>query len=163
LDDEETLQGSTAPSGVPSLNQVNAAVVAISDATSEKRTVLTIDLSTPDSETSDSDAMATDNKDERLSLAELTQAAKHVQKLLKCIMVFQQGLESNKPSQVHKNRLVNKIYQRFCRKWEESVVVESNTAPVAYAGMSPTQLHRKNRACRACISCSRQKIAVKEL
>jgi hypothetical protein len=135
LDDDETLHGSTTRSRVSSMNQATAAAVATSDATSGKSNILTIDLSTPDSDTSDSDATATDEEDEHLSIAELTQAAKHIQKLLKRITVLQHSFANgNQPSSVHKKRRVHKMYQRFCRKWEESVVVGPEVGSVSDAG-----------------------------
>jgi hypothetical protein len=126
LDDGKTLQGSTVPSRVPTLDQANVSALGKVDTPAEKSNTIKIDISATDSETSDNDATVTDEEDEHLSLAELAQAAKHVHKLLKRITVLQRSFESDQKSMVHKKRRVHKIYQRFCRKWESNIVIEPN-------------------------------------
>jgi hypothetical protein len=136
LDDEETLQGSTAPSRVPTLELMfgappaNAPAEKTVDNEEPTTNILNIDLSAPDSDTSDSDASATDDDEgEDLSLEDLVKAAKHAQKLLKRITVLQKSFDGTQKSKVHKKKRVHKMYMRFRKNWEEHLVPFSNPPP----------------------------------
>ncbi|KAH6644270.1 hypothetical protein C7974DRAFT_407964 [Boeremia exigua] len=91
--------------------------------------VLAIDLFAnlgPD--TSDSDAMTPDDahsisEASPLTLADLAACAAQVQKLLKRIVAMQEVLKSGQTVQHHHKRRMNKVYQRFCRKFEANIDV----------------------------------------
>jgi hypothetical protein len=137
LDDEETLQGSSAPSRVPTLELMfNAQTVKPStpqntDAQTDSSLVTAYPAATDDSEICESDSTMTDDDDEHLSLEELAKAARHVQKLLKRITTLQKTYDSSHKSKLHKKRRVHKIYQRFCRKWESNIVIVPPNPPEA--------------------------------
>ncbi|KAF2029115.1 hypothetical protein EK21DRAFT_113174 [Setomelanomma holmii] len=145
LDDGATLQGSIVPSRVPTLElmcQPPPAQARIEKTTDDKApniNTITIDLDASDSDSSDSDAPATDDDDEKLSLEELSRAAKHVQKLLKRITVLQKSFDSSQKSKMHKKKRVHKMYMRFKKKWESDVVqppATTWTKPEAFFGSS---------------------------
>lgn len=83
-----------------------------------------------ESDTSDSEVTTTDDEDEHLSLEEIATAAKHVQKLLKRITKLQHTFDTTRKSKNHKKKRVNKLYQRFCRKWEADVAVTRPLQPI---------------------------------
>jgi hypothetical protein len=135
LDDEETLQGSSTPSRVPTLELMFNTQTAKpptpqnTDAQTDIGSVTAYPTSTDDSEISESESTMTDDDDEHLSLEELAKAARHVQKLLKRITTLQKTYDSNHKSKLHKKRRVHKIYQRFCRKWESNIVTVPTNPP----------------------------------
>ncbi|KAI4633926.1 uncharacterized protein J4E87_001093 [Alternaria ethzedia] len=131
IDDEETLRGSSVASRVPTLElMANAPVMELPplDKISKPQpNTITIDLSTADdSDTSDSDAtMSGDDNEEQISTEELAKAADHVKKLLKRITMLQKNFDVDKKK--HRKRHVQKMYQRFCRKFESGIRLPSAT------------------------------------
>jgi hypothetical protein len=149
IDDEETLQGSSNASRVPTLElMTNAQAMKLppleKHIESQTNTV-TIDISaTDDSDTSDSDATMMDEDGEHISREELSKAAKHVIKLLRRIIVLQKSLENNQKP--HQKRRVRKIYQRFCRKFESGINVTQAMGPSRYGSPATQSLNQYNHA-----------------
>jgi hypothetical protein len=123
LDDEETMQGLSVPSRVPTMELIAVAPVPM---LSNKDDIITADISEVETETSESDATVSDEEDEPLSLEELAKAAKHVQKLMKRITKLQQNFGSASKGKTHRKKRVKKMYQRFCREWESSLTIPSS-------------------------------------
>jgi hypothetical protein len=95
--------------------------------------VVMTNLPRVDSDSSDSEAILSDEEEEHMSLEELTKAAQHVQKMLARIELLIKSSAVTQDSKTCRKRRVNKIYKRFCRRWESDISI----GPV-----SP----RKNRA-----------------
>ncbi|KAH7366623.1 hypothetical protein BKA66DRAFT_573287 [Pyrenochaeta sp. MPI-SDFR-AT-0127] len=137
LDDEETLQGSTATSRVPTLElmfkpQPTTMPPLEKAGSKDSLKTITIDFSAgSDSEASETDATTTDDEDERLSVEELAKCAKHVQKLLRRITLLQKGFESNQKTTQHRKKRVHKMYQRFCRNFETEIITAPIPPPVS--------------------------------
>ncbi|KAH5718381.1 hypothetical protein HBI18_168280 [Parastagonospora nodorum] len=135
LDDEVTLTGSATTSRVPTLdlmlhNPTHDALLPIHTSSQTQQNSNKINTVGLESGTSDSEVATTDDEDEHLSLEEITTAAKHVQKLLKRITKLQHTFATTGKGKVHKKKRVNKIYQRFCRKWEADVAATRPPQPI---------------------------------
>jgi hypothetical protein len=136
IDDEETLQGSSITSRVPTLEFMTKAqameVPPLENLSQSRTNTITIDLSAvDDSDTSDTDAtMADDDIEERISTEQLAKAAEHVKKLLKRITVLQNSFNSDQKT--YRKRHVHKMYQRFCRKFESGINVAQAAFPSAH-------------------------------
>jgi hypothetical protein len=125
LDDEETRQGSSASSRVPTLDlMLGPQSTTRPPLEKNQRHVNKAILTEEDfSDTSQSDATATDDEGEHLSLEELAKCAKHVQRLLKHITQLQQSFQGSQQTHPHRKRRVNKMYQRFRYKFESDLQV----------------------------------------
>jgi hypothetical protein len=110
FDNDGTVQGSEVPSKAPT------AWLTIVDAA-------TLDIS----ETSESDTTMTDSDDEHVSLEQLADAAKHVEKLLRRITLLQKRCENN----AHGRRRVHRMYERFRVRWEASIGGMPTVPPVS--------------------------------
>jgi hypothetical protein len=149
IDNEETLQGSSSASRVPTLElMTNAQTMKLppleKHIESQTNTV-TIDISaTDDSDTSDSDATMTGENDEHISREELSKAAKHVTKLLRRVIVLQKSLENDQKP--HQKRRVRKIYQRFRRKFESGINVTQATGPSRHGSPATRSSNQYNHA-----------------
>jgi hypothetical protein len=74
-----------------------------------------------DSDSSDSEAILSDDDEEHVSLEELVKAAQHVQKMLARIELLIKSSEVTQDSKHCRKRRVHKIYKRFCRRWESDI------------------------------------------
>jgi hypothetical protein len=134
LDDEETLQGSSISSRVPTMELMLGTQIATlpSLEKDQRPTTNAVSLNIPaddTSDTSESDATATDDEGEHLSIEELAKCAKHVERLLKRITRLQQSFENGQQTQQHRKRRVHKMYQRFRNKFESDSQVVSPPHP----------------------------------
>jgi hypothetical protein len=84
------------------------------------------------SETSESEATMTDSDDEHVSLEQLANAAKHVEKLLRRITVLQKRCESK----AHGKRRIHRMYERFRGRWEASVGAMPTVPPPESLGIA---------------------------
>jgi hypothetical protein len=127
IDDEDTLSGSTTVSRILTFNSMAIPFLPIKkiekETDSQFRIKSAMDTSslTDDSEMSDSESTVTDEEAEHLTLDELSQCAKHVQKLLKKISTLQETFETTKPARRLPKTRVHKLYRRFCLKFESQV------------------------------------------
>ncbi|KAH6840251.1 hypothetical protein B0T12DRAFT_45300 [Alternaria alternata] len=149
IDNEETLQGSSSASRVPTLELMTNAqtmkLPPLEKHIESPTNTVTIDISaTDDSDTSDSDATMTGEDDEHISREELSKAAKHVTKLLRRIIVLQKSLENDQKP--HQRRRVRKIYQRFCRKFESGINVTQAMGPSRYGSPATRSSNQYNHA-----------------
>lgn len=116
LDDEETLQGSSAPSRVATFELMIGPPLANAPSKNEASlqtnpNLITIDLAASDDpEKSESDVTANGDDDEYLSLEELAKAAKNAQKRLSRITLLQKEFHTNQHSKFHKKKSVHKTY-----------------------------------------------------
>jgi hypothetical protein len=133
IDDEEAPQGSKDPNQIPSLGLMSipgGPPSSIEDPDNQTRKNLdAFAFLTQDFDTSDSDPTVTDDEDEHLSLEELAKAAKHVQKLLKRITKLQHTFDATHKTKAHGKKRVHRIYQRFCRSWEDHILPSQQTTP----------------------------------
>jgi hypothetical protein len=139
LDDEETLQGSSVSSCVPTLElMLGPQSTTLPPLERNQRPSNNATLSGRDaSDTSESDATATDDESEHLSLEELAKCAKHVQRLLKRITRLQQSFEGSQQIRPQRRSRVHKMYQRFRHKFESDLQVVSPPLPPPVAVPPP--------------------------
>ncbi|ORY17268.1 hypothetical protein BCR34DRAFT_51250 [Clohesyomyces aquaticus] len=132
-DDAATLQGSTAPSRVPTVEfavhssefLANEAKDPEQNRSSSAKTLKNASPELDDSETSDSDATVGNDDDEHLTAEDLDACARHVQKLLKKISTLQQDFEAEQSTRRYPKRRVHKIYRRFCHKFETNILAQA--------------------------------------
>jgi hypothetical protein len=131
LDDKETLQGSSASSRVPTLDLMFGPQSTTLPPVEKNQRPLNNAILSEDKafDTSESDAIATDDEGEHLSLEELAKCAKHVQKLLKRITRLQQSFDGSQKIRPHRKRHVHKMYQRFRHKFESDLQVVAPLPP----------------------------------
>jgi hypothetical protein len=135
--DDETLNGSAAPSRVPTINFLvhsSARAVSSDDKASELvRSTVQAPSALGDKPkspgTDNSDETVTDD-DENLTISDLTHCANHMQKLMQRIVALQDSCDLQRdPRPLHK---VQKSYRRFCRKFDAAMAAhDSATATVA--------------------------------
>jgi len=111
-------------------NPTNDALPSTHTSGQTQRSVNTADIMDVEIDTSDSEVTTTDDEGEHLSLEEIAAAARHVQKLLKRITKLQHKFENTGKSKGHKKKRVNKLYHRFCRKWEADVAAARPAQPI---------------------------------
>jgi hypothetical protein len=87
--------------------------------------VVMTNLPMVDSDSSDSEAILSDEEEEHMSPEELAKAAQYVQKMLARIELLIKSSEVTQGSKPCRKRRVNKIYKRFCRRWESDISLES--------------------------------------
>ena len=132
LSDDETLHGSSAPSRVPTIDlMVNASnseprSIPPGQNPASPRLSANFTTFTDGSETSGSDGTTTDDENDHISAHELTQCAGHVQKLLKRINSLQHTLEDATLTHAYPRHRVQKLYRRFCRKFESGMVASNS-------------------------------------
>jgi hypothetical protein len=138
LSDGETLHDSVASSRVPTMDlTVNTSFVQPGQHLQEQNAARPrpVGISTPTdvSETSGSDGTMTDDENEHISVDQLAQCAGHVQQLLKCITALQQSCENANAtaSRSYPKNKVNKLYRRFCRRFESEMAVLKSEAEVS--------------------------------
>lgn len=136
LGDESTLHSSEPPSRT-STNEVNPIqVMAIAPTSSTgnaqvKSNNAAMDLLAADtSETSDSDA-STDEEGEPLTAEDLAKCTSHIQKLLRRVTKLQNAMENRQGVQKHRKRRIQKMYTRFCHKFETDIISTPSRPPLA--------------------------------
>ncbi|KAF2729567.1 hypothetical protein EJ04DRAFT_580520 [Polyplosphaeria fusca] len=134
LDDDATLQGSVAPSRVPTIDAIDSS----SQTASLKGDVELTD----DSETYDSDDTIAGKDGETVSVHEVAKCTHHVQRLLSRLTALQRTLEgAQSSSRLSRNR-ITKMYRRFCSKMESELFQQPQTRVDSLPlpeFMSPTQ------------------------
>ncbi|KAJ4356752.1 uncharacterized protein N0V89_004788 [Didymosphaeria variabile] len=137
--DDETLNGSAAPSRVPTINfLVHSSARGVSSdgkASGLARSTVQAPSALSDKpETSDSDnsdETVTDD-DEDLTVNDLAHCATHVQKLLKRITALQRSCEignvQSSRGRFPRNKVL-KLYRRFCRKFESEMASHTSATP----------------------------------
>lgn len=134
LDDDDTLQGSRTPSRIPTIELMTNAIPSKSQDGDGKPNAThpafagLDSATTDDSEMSDSEGTVTDDEGEHLTVDELARCAKHVQKLLKRISTLQQTLHSQQQASRYPRNRVQKLYRRFCRKFEFDMSPQSQSS-----------------------------------
>ncbi|KAF2438423.1 hypothetical protein P171DRAFT_436911 [Karstenula rhodostoma CBS 690.94] len=144
LSDDETLNGSAAPSRVPTINfLVHSSARGVSSdrkasgpsgSREQAPSALGDKLETSDSD--NSDETVTDD-DEDLTINELAHCANHARKFLKRITTLQQTGNVQSNARFPRNRVL-KLYRRFCRKFEAAVSAPESATPTV-APLPPTQ------------------------
>ncbi|KAL1606259.1 hypothetical protein SLS60_003661 [Paraconiothyrium brasiliense] len=136
--DDETLNGSAAPSRVPTINfLVNSSARGVpsggKDSGFDRSTVQALSALSDKPETSDSDnsdETVTDD-DEDLTVNELAHCATHVKKLLKRVTALQRSCEignGQARGRFPRNKVL-KLYRRFCRKFESQLAGHTSATP----------------------------------
>ena len=145
ISDQETLYGSTSPSRTNSVQLMTLSSSLLSEETKHSSNNQNTPLkpselvTTDDSDFSGSETVATDDEVEIVTAEELAQCAKQVQKLLKRISTLQKSFEATSPRRLPKRR-VQKLYQRFCQKFESNVAPRADTSTQLLPPLPPEGL-----------------------
>lgn len=80
-------------------------------------------------DTSDSEAVKSDEEGQHLTYDEFAPCAVHVQKLPRRIVMLQESLKSGQAVDRHRKRRMHKVYQRFCQRFEASIIDPTSAPP----------------------------------
>lgn len=142
--DDETLNGSAAPSRVPTINfLVHSSVRGVSSDRkpsgpdrSREQAPGALGDKPETTDSNSSDETVTDD-DEDLTVNELAHCATHAQKFAKRITALQQSGHVHSNGRFPRNRVL-KLYRRFCRKFEATMSAHESATPTV-ASLPPAQ------------------------
>ncbi|KAF2265007.1 hypothetical protein CC78DRAFT_543564 [Lojkania enalia] len=133
LDDGETLHGSSPASRVPTIDfmtrqpskdeEITSAKDVAGKNSSQTQSTAAEDLTPSD----DDDSTVTDEEGDLVTMTELANCAKHVQRLLTSISMLQQTFNAAQPSRRHRKTKLRKLYRGFCQEFESELLLKCDS------------------------------------